>query len=568
MTTRPKARRFRLRLNDALSLRKPGPSEAEAEAGGVQDPAPARPRTPEPVADTGQAYPSPRPAAARAPAVPAPPAAASHGADVELSPTAEAELEQLRAEGLTGRQLRLAMRVAQRHGIKATSGIEAVRLLRQRGIDPFGQAALMDMIRNPANATGRELATIGAPQLPKAIRQPGVPGPVMPPPEQRAAEVARIREEISSRRKRRSFLMATRLAVFVVLPTLLAAWYFFVIATPLYATNSAFIIQQAEPSAPSGGGLGGLLGGGSPLGGVQDSVTVQSFLQSREAMRRLDAQEGFKAHFSDPAIDPLRRLAAGATDEAAYRLYRRNVQISFDPTEGIIKMEVSATDPATSERFSRALIALAEQQVDQLTQRLRENQMRDAMENFERAEDSTFEAQMQVLELQERFQVLNSEVEVSLLTQQITALERQLNDERLSLEDLNSNARPNAARLAQVERRIGALEAQIAALRASLTQGAGEGMSLARIQRELVMAEADVATRQMILAQTIQQLESARIEANRQVRYLSVGVSPVAPDEAAYPRSLANTALAFLCFAGIYLMVSMTTSVLREQVTG
>jgi capsular polysaccharide transport system permease protein len=81
------------------------------------------------------------------------------------------------------------------------------------------------------------------------------------------------------------------------------------------------------------------------------------------------------------------------------------------------------------------------------------------------------------------------------------------------------------------------------------------------------MAEADVVTRQLLLQQAMTQLETARIEANRQVRYLSMGVSPIAPDEASYPRKYANTALAFLSFAGIYLLMAMTGSILREQVT-
>ena len=63
-------------------------------------------------------------------------------------------------------------------------------------------------------------------------------------------------------------------------------------------------------------------------------------------------------------------------------------------------------------------------------------------------------------------------------------------------------------------------------------------------------------------------METARIEANRQVRYLSLGVSPVAPDQATYPRSFVNTILAFLIFSGIYLMISLTVSILREQVSG
>ncbi|KPQ06470.1 MAG: capsular polysaccharide transport system permease protein [Rhodobacteraceae bacterium HLUCCA12] len=481
----------------------------------------------------------------------------------------EAEIEAIRAEQLTGRQLRMAMRVAQKHGIKAASGLEAVRLLRRRGIDPFEQSTLLDIVKNRPEP-GRALTTVDPPPLPRTVRQPGM----APAPYQvggdRGTEIARIQQNIVRRRRRRLALLAARLAVFVFLPTFLAGWYFFVIATPLYATNTEFVIQQAD-SQPSSAGQAGALGGlfsGTGLATSQDSVTVQSYLQSREAMRRLDADHDFKAHFQGEDMDPLRRLDADATDEAAYRLYRRMVQISYDPTEGIIKMEVIAADPETSERFSRALIEYAEEQVDQLTQRLRENQMRDAMASFERTEQSMAEAQEQVLDLQERFQVLSSEVEVTLLTQQITTLEGQLNQERLTLEDLLSNTRPNAARVEQAQRRINALETQINTLRDSLTQSGGEGdASLARVQREMVMAEADVATRQMMMANSLQQLEAARIEANRQVRYLSMGVSPVAPDESTYPRKLENTALAFLIFAGVYLMISMTVSILREQVT-
>jgi len=143
-----------------------------------------------------------------------------------------------------------------------------------------------------------------------------------------------------------------------------------------------------------------------------------------------------------------------------------------------------------------------------------------------------------------------------------------LNRERLTLDDLQANARPNQARLAQAQRRIATLESQVADLRAALTQGGVDGTSLARVQRELVMAESDVATRQMLMAQAMQTMEASRMEANRQVRYLSMGVSPIAPDEPTYPRAFENTALAFLIFSGLYLMISMTSAILREQITG
>jgi capsular polysaccharide transport system permease protein len=71
----------------------------------------------------------------------------------------------------------------------------------------------------------------------------------------------------------------------------------------------------------------------------------------------------------------------------------------------------------------------------------------------------------------------------------------------------------------------------------------------------------------MMLAQALQTMETARIEANRQARYISLSVAPVAPDEATYPRAFENTMVAMMIFAGIYLILSMTAAILREQVS-
>ena len=70
-----------------------------------------------------------------------------------------------------------------------------------------------------------------------------------------------------------------------------------------------------------------------------------------------------------------------------------------------------------------------------------------------------------------------------------------------------------------------------------------------------------------MVQQALQQMETARIEANRQVSYISRNVEPIAPDAAAYPKAFENTILAFLIFAGVYLMFSLTSSILREQVS-
>ncbi len=307
--------------------------------------------------------------------------------------------------------------------------------------------------------------------------------------------------------------------------------------------------------------------GGASFATVQESIVVQSYLESREAMMRLDDELGFRAHFSAPHMDPLIRLEPAAADETMYATYRDQLTIGYDPTEGVIKMEMRAADPLTSQAFSQALIRYAEERVDQMSQRLREDQMSGARESYEDAERRVLEAQTRVLELQERRGVLSAEAEVSTVFQQISSFEMELQNERLRLAEILAARSPNATRVAVAQNNIARLETLIANLRSGLTETQTGGASLARIQSELIIAQADLETRQAMLAQALQQLENARIEANRQSLYLSMGVFPVAPDQATYPRAFENTLLAFLVFSGIYLMVSMTASILREQVS-
>ena len=480
----------------------------------------------------------------------------------------------------------MARRTAQKHGLNPSSDFDAVRILRQRGIDPFARSNMLELVVDesqrqvdqrsprqapvPARTQGAALPVRAATaQVPATAPAPQPPAP-MPPSsgaDDRAAEIMRVQRDIASRRRKRLVLLGSRLSFFVLLPTLLVAYYYYLVATPMFATNTEFVIQKAESSAGAGGGgLGGLLGGSS-FATVQESITVQAFLESREAMLRLDDEQSFRAHFASDMIDPLTRIAPDATVEDVYATYRRHLQIGYDPTEGLIRMEVVAADPAVSQAFSEALIRYAEDRVDRMSQRLREDQMSGADDSFRDAEIRVTEAQQRVLALQEQRGVLSTEAEVSTVFGQIAAFEMQLQEERLRLDELNSVERPNETRVEVAERNIARLDALINDLRGGLTEANAGGVSLARIQSELVIAQAELETRQLMLSQALQAMESARIEANRQSLYLSMGVSPVAPDAPAYPRAFENTLLAFLIFSGIYLLVSMTVSILREQVS-
>ena len=150
---------------------------------------------------------------------------------------------------------------------------------------------------------------------------------------------------------------------------------------------------------------------------------------------------------------------------------------------------------------------------------------------------------------------------------QITTYEGLLIEKELELAALLDNIRPNKAKVDGAQGDVRRLNEQLDKLQAKLNSATQGDDSLAKKAVELQLAQADLvaADTNLQLAQT--GLEAARAEANRQVRYLTVAVEPVAPEEATYPRKFENTILAFLIFAGIYMMLSLTASILREQVT-
>lgn len=558
MTTKPKAKRFRIRRGQPLAM---GPASAaqplpsDSDILGDQPHAPAAKHL-----SSVQAAPKPQ-----APEAPAQPQTAPKPPSDIASPrqiAAENSIDAIRQEGLTGRQLRMARRIAQKHGLSPTSDFDAVRLLRAKGIDPFQRANMLELV--VPQEQSRSAPDTPNVQLPQTVPvQPQLPSTGLSPAERRVKEITEIQRDIARRRRRKSLALLSRLAFFVFLPTILMGWYFFAVATPMYATKSEFLILEAD--AVGGSALGGLLSG-TQFATNQDAIAVQSYLASRDAMLRLEADMGFKAHFSQDWIDPIQRLEPDASDEAAYSIYKKNVKIGYDPTEGVIRMEIAAADPQVSAQFSEHLISYAEERVDELSRRKREDQMKEARASLEEAKRERREAQIRLVQLQEGT-LLDPEGEIASIRALMNNVELQLQEKELQLQTLLNNARPSKPRVDALRTEIRLLKDELEKQSNRLTQATNGDTSLAAKAAQIQIAQADLATADLFLQSALQNEKQTAQEANRQVRYLTTSVRPVPPDDPTYPRAFENTLLAFLIFSGIYLMISLTASILREQVS-
>jgi len=452
---------------------------------------------------------------------------------------------------------RMARRKAVRMGLSPSSGQEAAKMLEERGFDVTrDRVTMLDTTSaSPNPPPGGKGAKSGA-KAPNA-------SPDVISDEERRADILKIQKSMARRRQARFFLISLRLFFFVVLPTYLAGNYFYNVATPMYQVDSQMVIQK--PDGGGAGAIGGLLGG-SGLTNLEDSVIVQGFLGSREAMLRLNSENGFIAHFQQDFIDEIQRLPADSSLEDAFNKYEKYVKIGYDPTEGVIRMSVIAITPEKATEFSRALIQFAEERVDQLAAPLRNDQLTGATENYNDAEQAVLDAANVVLELQQTRGIFSADAEITGQMGILNGLEASLEQKRLDLAEINSNAQPNRAQVNAIEQDIKGLTERIAERRASMISSGTENASLARVSGELRIAQSNLEMRQMLLQQSLSSLEAARMEVNRQTRYLSLAVAPIPPDVPTHPKALENTLLALALFFGLYIFISLTVTILREQI--
>ncbi|MEM7056638.1 MAG: hypothetical protein AAF557_03550 [Pseudomonadota bacterium] len=384
-------------------------------------------------------------------------------------------------------------------------------------------------------------------------------------PALRAERVEAIRRDLVRRRRRKGGGMLVKLLLFVVVPTLAVAWFLWFQASDMYKSETTFQVRGAEAAATGPSGIFGALLGGGGGSSLFDPVAVQTYITSRDLLVRLDADHAWIAHFQDPDLDFWHRLPADASFEDAFDSYQSMVSVSYDPTEGILEMELVAADTESARRFSRAIIGYAEEMVDSLSDRIREDALRDSEQYVAEAEAEWKAAQAALAKAQELNKIFSVEGEVAQKTTLIGTLEAELLVLEAKLTNLRQVASEADPRIQRLRTQVSTKKDQIADLRASIAGGSADQETLAELNASMMSARLNVETAMLKLTSSVQQRDAARTNASRQHRYLEVVAQPSLPDRANYPKKPEMTALAFLGFLGFYIIASLTLSLIREQ---
>ncbi|MBU1347608.1 MAG: chain-length determining protein [Alphaproteobacteria bacterium] len=347
----------------------------------------------------------------------------------------------------------------------------------------------------------------------------------------------------------------------VVLPTVLAAVYFLLIASPLYVSEARFIVRAAgqPPSA-----FGVALQGVGLSAGQTDAFAVHEYITSADGLRDLQEKFDVSEVLSRPGADPLSRyprIGENRSSEGLRMALKRFVTVGYDSTTGISTLRVEAFRPRDAQALASALLDGGEALVNRLNERSVLDAVADARLARQNALAKLTAAQQQLTAFRNREEFIDTQSAVAENAQLVGQLNASLAELRAERSQLAAQA-PQSPQLASLDARIAAYERQVQAERAKMAGGAGALAPRVGIYEELSFSR-ELATRELAAATTA--LLSAEQEARRQQVYLERIVSPSLPDSSTQPRRWLSILAVFATALLIYGLGWLIWAGLREH---
>lgn len=347
----------------------------------------------------------------------------------------------------------------------------------------------------------------------------------------------------------------------VVVPTLLALVYFSFIASDVYLSESRFVVRSPERMASP---LGALIRGVGLARAQDDSYSVQEYILSRDALAAVDQQVGMKAKYGSPEVDRISRFAGLDFDdsfEALHKYYQKMVKVQTDGSSSITILTVRAFDPKMAADANRVLLEKAEDLVNRLNRRARQDMIKYATDEVAQAEKKSREAALALAMFRNQQGVLDPERQATAQLQQVSKLQDELIATTMQLSQLRTTT-PQNPQIPVLVTRVAALQREIAN-ETSKSTGGKNAFTRKSAEFQRLTLESELANRQ--LGSAITALENAGNEAQRQQVYLERISQPSLPDSAQEPHRIRNIIATLVVGILLWGVFSMLIQGVREH---
>lgn len=368
--------------------------------------------------------------------------------------------------------------------------------------------------------------------------------------------------EVVRKAHRQSWLMKHRwLALFVGLPTALAAIYYGLMVSPVYESESSFVIKSPGQKAAATLSLANLVQTTGLSGGQEQTKEIVGYIRSRTGLKDLQQTTDVRSKFSASNVDSLSRFPRPFqknTFENLFDFYQSKVLADVDPESGLAVLKVRAFTPQDAYQMNSRLLDLSEELVNRLNQRAEGKSVAEAERRVEQAELRVRNARVALGAYRNQQDIIDPAKQAT----GVLEISNKLVADRSALQaqlDVMRRVAPRHPSIPAVQNRIIAISREIAGQNGRVV-GTPTAIASKLSSYEKLNVEQEFATQMLTAANA--SLEQSRTEAQKQQYYLERVVEPNKPDDAALPHPLKSILIIFgscvcLYFIGWMLVVGI-----------
>ncbi|MGX5874616.1 hypothetical protein MJS38_10820, partial [Burkholderia gladioli] len=321
----------------------------------------------------------------------------------------------------------------------------------------------------------------------------------------------------------------------VALPTTLAVLYYGLIAADVYVSESRFVVRSPQKQSQTNL-VGALLQGTGFSRAQDDTYPVIDYIESRDALRELNVGNYVADAYSEhgDAISRFHRWPDGSF-ESLWKYYGKHiVDIEFDSTSAIAKLQIRAYTAEDAEKINERLLEMSERLINRMNRRAVSDTVKFAQGEVDVAAAKAKDAAAALAAYRRTYTVFDPDRQSALQLQQVTALQTQMLAAQTQLVQLQSIS-PKNPQIPVLQTNIANLEKQITAATSGVAGGKNSLADKAAVYARMQL-DSQFADKQ--LASAMAALENARADAQRKQLYLERLVEPNTPDVAIEPKRL------------------------------
>lgn len=355
----------------------------------------------------------------------------------------------------------------------------------------------------------------------------------------------------------------------IVLPTVLAGIYYFVVASDQYVSEARFAVRSNDAGAAD---VLGMITGMPTSTVTSDAYIVCDYILSRQMVETLEHQLPFRKMYSSDKADFLSRVDPGISIDRLVTYWNNYVNVYYDSTKQTITLRVTAFTPNDAARIAGNILDSAENLVNGLASESNRDAIRFAATEVERENTRIKQAEADMIAFRSEHHDLDpnqTATAAQSLVAQLRTERAQLESERSSMAGYLADSAPS---LQILKTRIQATDDEISRVQAQLAGGQGEAASpsaaapanpSATVSSSAAkspgsnpsvagqVAKYEELTLDQNFAQTayevaLASLERAHSDADRARSYFALYMTPSVPQYSLYPRRILSVVFVFL----------------------